>query len=226
MKTLFVSKTRKEKSGFASKSVKYFLFIFLLFPSFSLYPDTSENYCHTILFLKDKYDLNYELKHNAEIIAQIDSLIHFYYTHHRIDSLFLSASASFDGGSETNESLSAKRSGAIKKYLLENFPYLDQYPIRISKTGEDWDGFKEMVVVDENVPDKKNLLDIIDNPYWTSEQKEARIRQLAKGDTYNYLSENILPFQRKAVICISFSLVCPPPPPPQRQRDREKEVKT
>jgi hypothetical protein len=203
-----------KKDCLKRKITKYVCF---LLPFFSLYANTVSSEekgmsCHSILFHIDKYDLDYELENNREIITRIDSLIHFYHKHHQIDSLSISSSASFDGRNEINENLAFNRSATIKKYLLESFPYLNQCPIHINRIAEDWAGFRDMVVADENVPDKDNLLDILANTLLTTTQKKTQIKQLVKGMTYRYLVENVLPFQRKVAICISFSSLPPPPP--------------
>jgi hypothetical protein len=103
-----------------------------------------------------------------------------------------------------NEKLSENRAETIKRYLLHTFPFLNPVPLYIKGLGENWVSFRREVVNDEQIPFRKQLLRIIDDPSLDYNQKELKIKQLAKGETYRYLAENILPSQRRGEICVLF----------------------
>jgi hypothetical protein len=162
--------------------------------------ERTDTFCYRFLFVVDRYDLDAELGKNTNVMHQIDSLINYYHKFHYIDSLDISAYTSLDGSWEYNKKLSQNRAETIRRYLLKNYPFLNHIPLKINGLGENWDSFRMEIENDEQVPLRKQLLEIIDNTGLNYNQKELKIKQLGKGETYSYLVNNILPFQRKAEI--------------------------
>jgi len=156
--------------------------------------------CNEIAFVTDSF----QLRHNSEAALALNAYIEDYIRHNKIDSVYISISAqtSFDGKRSYNDDLSRKRSVSVKEHIYTNYPILQQCEVRIESLGEDWEGFLKMVAADLMIPFREELLTIANDSALDLDRKEAQIRKLGKGETYTYLKNYILPFQRKVVICM------------------------
>lgn len=127
---------------------------------------------------------------NREILTQLDSIV-------------VKASASPEGVLERNLQLARERAVAVKTYLMWQYPYLDRNKILTYSIGENWEGLKQMVEADKNVPYRKEVLDIIDSDLspWT---KDQRMQQLGNGVAFAYMVQNMLRYLRTGATCIVF----------------------
>jgi hypothetical protein len=199
-------------------------FILFLFFAIPLRAQTSvpveklDTFCYSLLFHHNRSEIDYELSTNAGMMHQIDSVIRFYHEYHHISSIDIFAYTSFEGTWESNIKLSENRALAIKKYLLDTFQFLEQAHLHTEGLGEDWNLFREKAISDENIPFRKQLIEIIDNPHFNYDQKELGIKRLAKGATYRYLLKNIMFSQRRADVHVILhyekEAVLPPIVPP------------
>lgn len=127
---------------------------------------------------------------NSEILAQLDSIV-------------VKASASPEGALDRNLQLAHERAIAVKTYLMWKYPYLDRNKILTYSIGENWEGLKQMVEADKNVPYRKEVLDIIDSNL-SPRTKDQRIQQLGNGTAFAYMVQNMLRHLRTGATCIVF----------------------
>jgi len=119
----------------------------------------------------------------------------------RIDSINILSFASPDGDRKYNERLARQRSTAVKGYLVWKYPHLDQYRIHPCPQGENWQEFRRLIAGDHNLPNQKEVLQIIDqNP--ESDRCKTLLRKLDGGNSYRYIQEKILRYLRNAAVCI------------------------
>lgn len=116
----------------------------------------------------------------------------------KIDSITIVSTASLEGSVALNKALSKKRGIATKGYLMWKYPYLVRDRIIVSSIGEDWDSFREKVANDPNVPDRANVLDILNSGVSTDVMK-ARLMASSAG---SYINKNILPYLRTSTVCV------------------------
>ncbi|MFI3249049.1 MAG: DUF3575 domain-containing protein [Rikenellaceae bacterium] len=117
-----------------------------------------------------------------------------------LDSITLVAAASPDGPVALNNSLSDSRAKSLMEYLKQNYPNIID-KLRVGSSGEDWDGFRAMVVDDPDVPHRAQVLELIDSDA-EPDVKEWRIKQLEGGESWSYLKANILPYLRSGASAI------------------------
>jgi hypothetical protein len=196
------------EANFVNKPVKVFFILCLFFAIPSLRAQTPvpaekpNSFHYSFLFPVNAHEIDNKLKTDSEVLNWIDSIVRIRPDYHHIDSINIFAYTSFDGRWESNLKLSENRALSIKKYLLDTFRFLEQAYIHIEGLGEDWNLFREKVISAENIPLQKQLIEIIDNPHISYDQKESGIKRLAKGTTYRYLVKNILSSQRRVDIHI------------------------
>ena len=80
----------------------------------------------------------------------------------RIDSINILSFASPDGDHSYNERLTHRRSIAVKGYLVWKYPHLDQYRIHSRPQGENWRELRRLIVADEHLPNREEVLQILD----------------------------------------------------------------
>lgn len=120
--------------------------------------------------------------------------------HSSVDSVTIISSSSPEGRTTYNHTLSHIRANAVKDYLLQEYPDLKANRIIIIPQGENWEAFRELVARDANIPDKDEVLQIMD-VVTDTEQRKLLLRRLNRGMAYRYLEEHIFPLLRNAAVC-------------------------
>lgn len=122
-----------------------------------------------------------------------------------IESLFIEGYASPDGNYAANNNLSRNRAYALKNYIADTFyPPLSSREIRISWIAEDWDGLRELVS-DSYIREKESVLSII-NTGIKEDVKEARLKLLDGGYTYQYMLDELFPKLRRVEYQVDYTV--------------------
>jgi hypothetical protein len=140
---------------------------------------------------------------NARMLAIIDRTFSDPATLDSMDYAIITAAASPDGNTATNERLAADRALSIKGYIMWRHPHVNRDLIATFSAGEDWDGLRRMIEQDRFVPYRDEALGVLSSPF-TGEQMRQRLRGIADGATYRYLAENIFPYLRGGAACLLF----------------------
>ena len=191
-------------------NTKYPLIICLLFVFHGLVAQTTvsvertDTLRYTLMFAINSFCIEPEWKNNAQEIRRIDSVAHLYRQNRNFDiiSVEIVASASFDGGRQMNDLLSERRAMEVEEFLFERFHFSEQTLISINWVGADWGDLQDFILEDEimSIGEKAELLEIINDNTLSYEQKEARIRQMNRGATFNHLVRYALDLFRRADI--------------------------
>lgn len=75
----------------------------------------------------------------------------------------------------------------------------------MSSEPEDWVGFKEKVEADPNVPNRSEVLAIIDSSD-DPDRKEAKLRALGGGAAFRYVLKDIFPSLRRSEYKIDYTV--------------------
>lgn len=151
-----------------------------------------------VLFEINNNSVNRNFSNNERVFKTLDSIFFNTNTVEKIKTIEIYSSASIDGSYVHNQDLSNKRIVAVRNFLRESYPNVPQSIFVYRAIGENWEDFRECVAADPNVPHKDVALDIIDssNSY---DKKENDLRYIKGGVIWEYLVENIFPFQRYGV---------------------------
>ena len=117
--------------------------------------------------------------------------------------------ASIDGPEALNTRLAKARAEAMERWLLET-TRIPPHLISLDAIGEDWDWFRSLVEASPELPARQSVMEILDADISQS-QKEARIKKLDNGRTWQYLAKNILPLMRCAKVDLTVSSRCVQP---------------
>lgn len=119
----------------------------------------------------------------------------------RIDSINILSFASPDGDRSYNERLTHRRSAAVKGYLVWKYPYLDQYRIHSRPQGENWQELRRLIAADEHLPNREEVLQILDR-HKDTERCKTLLKKLNGGIPYSYIHNRMLRYLRNAAICM------------------------
>ena len=163
------------------------------------------NYTHVNIQDEDEISFHFEISssafnetyaNNAVLLQKIDSLFWGNYNSFNLDSIVLIANSSIDGLESNNYKLSKLRAESVKKLLIDRYPSIDTTLLVVKFKGEDWQQFRDLVVADESIPYKSEMLKIIDQSHRTFDSREWLLKIMRDGEVWVYLSENLFPIMR------------------------------
>ncbi len=131
-----------------------------------------------------------------------------------IDSIIVYGYASPDGKPGANERLARNRCATIAEYIVTRTG-VNRNLVEERPGGIGWDELRSLVAASPDVPNRQEVLDILDNtPVWIYDAggrivdgRKKRLMDLAGGRPYNWMYVNIFPELRNAV---SIYIVAPP----------------
>jgi hypothetical protein len=171
---------------------------------------------------------------NARALAILDRTFYDMALLEGMEYVTVTGAASPEGGTAANEKLAASRALAIKEYIVRRFPYIDRDRIATFSAGEDWNGLKRMIEDDPHTPGREEALRLLRSPL-QGDMLRARLREIAGGTTYKYISEHMFPVLRGGAACMIYfredfkapqSQPVPPPPPAPPAEEPEPAVET
>ncbi len=159
--------------------------------------ERSEAYVCRLNYVVARYELLRDYKDNARILNEVDGIITE--LQRNPDLTITSASvigyASPEGNYNSNITLSENRARAFLNYLRDRYNW-NTYSIHSEGRGEDWPGLREAVMRASYVPDRDQVLSIIDNTIDVAARKQ-RLQALSGGRTYRWLLDELYPPLRR-----------------------------
>lgn len=144
-----------------------------------------------IYFRLDKSDIDPSYMNNAAVLDHMSRVVTEQNLAY-IDSLIISAYASPEAPSTYNKRLSERRANAVRDYFLKKFPLLKPDIVHAYGQGENWDGLRELVTADSLLPQRSEVLRIIDSDL-SEDAREQRLKALQGGVVYRYIYKNFYP---------------------------------
>ncbi len=157
-------------------------------------------------FVVGKYEIRPTFRNNEAELAKIDNSIQLVVTDKNIttDGIYLKGFASPEGSYKSNTTLADNRVKSLRTYLANKYKYKNDF-FTIDSEPEDWAGFKAKAEADQNIPNRGDVLAII-NSSDEPDAKEAKLRQLDKGTSYKYVLDNIFPALRRTDYKINYTV--------------------
>ncbi|MGL4292682.1 MAG: OmpA family protein [Bacteroidales bacterium] len=170
-------------------------FLHLAIPCFSKNPmpndsSGSEKESISIYFRFDKSNIEPQYRSNHEQITLLDSLLKTCNT--GIDSIAIYSYASIEGDIAYNDRLSLNRSQTVANMIQSKYPHLTKkINININGNGEDWNGLLQQAYVRKWIPERMNLITLLENKSISREEKKKRLYEMNEGKTYQYLNHYV-----------------------------------
>lgn len=162
----------------------------------------------TIQFRISNSRINPALGDNAAELANMDSVIAAVNadTTALVSRVTVSGSASPEGPESLNIRLSHLRAKALKNHYSSFLDNLE-VPVDYNYAGPNWEGLRQLVLDDETVPDRFDIINIIDSEAANRLQK---LKRLSGGATYRWLLKNLYPKLRSSTLEVEYTLPCIP----------------
>ena len=149
-------------------------------------------------FRLNRTELLPELANNRAEFARVDSVANAILLNPdvKVKNVSIDGYASPEGTDAGNLRLSQNRALAFADYLRQTYKLSRGVPRGFAHSS-DWEGLRNSVMADPNVPNKQAVLDIIDAAPVSDVVRRENLRQLDGGRPYAYLLEKIYPPLRR-----------------------------
>lgn len=158
-----------------------------------------------IYFDGNNKEINPEYMGNKKAITLMDSLLanpaHAPY----LSSITLASPASADGNADHSLSLARERCEKVKALLCAKYPQVNASGIRICEGTEYWNALRELISADNAVPDREDVLALMDYHHSNPVKMHNFLQHLDAGIPYRYISSRLLPKLRRTEITLSLS---------------------
>lgn len=128
----------------------------------------------------------------TEVMADIDS---------RITGLFIEGYASPEGSYKTNERLARERAIALKDHIRNRYALAEQI-FTVKSVAEDWEGLKAAVESNSDLPQKEQVLAIINS----KDEYDVKERKLKGLTVYSRLLRDLFPELRRVEYQIDYAV--------------------
>ena len=157
-------------------------------------------------FQVDKYQILPDFRNNAVELAKINNTIRTVTEDKNVKptGIVLKGYASPEGSYASNKKLADNRVKALRDYIRQKNDFKADF-FTMSSEPEDWAGFKEKVEADPNVPNRSEVLAIIDSSD-DPDRKEAKLRALGGGAAFRYVLKDIFPSLRRSEYKIDYTV--------------------
>lgn len=189
------------------------IFVFLCLLTNSTYARTTEyeNPRDTILDMMLYFDLkarqaDKDYQGNGKTLATLDSLLAHPARSRHLYSIILVSPDSYNGKKEPDIAPGLKRSEEVKAFLCRKYPQVNAAQICI-RTGEEYgDALRKLITDDRLVPDREDVLALIDYHHDNPVKMQDFLQHLDAGIPYQYISNRLLPELRRTKIrvCLSY----------------------
>lgn len=162
--------------------------------------------CVVIYFDSNENRVDSLYSGNREAVTALDSLFSDCYEAGLISSIVVSTFVSPDGNADLNNRLAAKRNESVKEFLLQRYPFVDAIQIEFHSRGEDWLELGRLVTADSQIPNREEVLMLIEYHHDDFEKQEQLLRKLNGGMPYRYMVRRIFPKLRRSEIAVIKSV--------------------
>ena len=153
-----------------------------------------------------KYQILPDFRNNAVELAKINNTIRTVTEDKNVKptGIVLIVYALPEGSYASNKKLADNRVKALRDYIRQKNDFKADF-FTMSSEPEDWGGFKEKVEADPNVPNRSEVLAIIDSSD-DPDRKEAKLRALGGGAAFRYVLKDIFPSLRRSEYKIDYTV--------------------
>lgn len=165
----------------------------------------SDRHSATFNYVVGKHDLVRNYKNNASEFDRVDKVINEVKGNKdlNITEFTVSGYASPEGNFNSNRALSDRRANSFADYLSSTHG-VGRNQFKVTGYGEDWAGLKE-AVENSSLADKNEIIRIINNES-NPDARDAQLKKLSKGQTYNNLLANYYPPLRRTDYTIAYNV--------------------
>ena len=160
----------------------------------------------TLYFDLNARQVNKDYHRNGKTLTVLDSLLANPAHSIHLNSIILVSPDLYNGKKEQGIPLGQKRSEEVKVFLCGKYPQVNTAQICIRKGEEYGDALRKLILDDRLVPDREDVLALIDYHHDNPVKMQDFLQRLDAGIPYQYISDRVLPELRRTEIrvCLSY----------------------
>ena len=166
----------------------------------------SEQMTARVVFLVNKSSLDPNIFNNT---VELDNMYKFTDRlvkdkNIKITGVTLTGYASPEGPYAHNADLAQRRVNTIKDLIQQKYPSIDRSVYKVKSVPEDWDSVRNWVAASD-IRYRNQVLGIIED--FEPDMRDAKIRALDNGTTYNMLLHDVYPGLRRTVYTVDYTVM-------------------
>ncbi len=147
----------------------------------------------------DDHSIDTTYMGNKEVFVMLDSLMRDTSIISHTQRINVVSSSSIEGRESYNRNLSQRRQKSVEATFRSRYDFIADSIWSFSYTPENWGSFRKAVVNNGNVPNREEVLSIIDMQECDADTKERLLKELDHGESWRYIQKHILPLGRGSV---------------------------
>lgn len=169
-----------------------------------------------IYFSLGRSVLDTSIRENNRVLNYIRDSLRSHYADavYRLKDVSVVGGASPEGSVKLNNRLSEKRASSVFEFLSENITLPSTQNKLTTHLGRDWRGLLTWVLKDENVPYKEDVIALLQNIIYKSQDGEredddnyGRLLRLKGGEPYRYLLKTAFPELRASYLVLQYDRI-------------------
>lgn len=161
--------------------------------------------CIVIHFEEGQSIVNESFANNKQALTTLDSLLRYFQMTEQSFEWQIKSYASPDGRETENMNLASQRSESVREFLWKSHLNIDKSNLKILSGGEDWAEFRVLIASDPNLPDREEVLMLMDYHSGDIVKQKQLIRKLNTGISYRYIVQYVLPKLRRSEVNIYWN---------------------
>ena len=138
------------------------------------------------------------------------NLTRFHHPDFDLKRVIIVGSSSPEGRLKSNEALALRRAQSLSTYIKKQLP-LKEHQIEVTSVGVDWWKLTDMVMEAKDMPNQKEVLDVLQKGYFHDERLR-RMKRVNKGIPYRWMYKHLFPHLRFSQVILFYDVNQPPVP--------------
>ena len=123
---------------------------------------------------------------------------------HELKMVKVVGGSSPEGAVTYNETLALKRARSLADYLMQQLPLTEDL-MEVTSLGVDWSGLTELVLQTMEVPNREEVLDVLQKDY-THNERLYRLKQVNRSIPYRWMYKHLFPLLRQSKVIVHYEV--------------------
>lgn len=138
------------------------------------------------------------------------NLTRFHHPDFELKGIIVIGSSSPEGSLKFNEALALRRAQSLSTYIKAQLP-LEEHQIEVTSVGVNWQKLTELVMDTPDMPNQKEVLDVLQKGYLHNERLRL-MKRVNGGVPYRWMFKHLFPQLRMSQVVVFYDVKEPPEP--------------
>ena len=123
---------------------------------------------------------------------------------HELKMVKVVGCSSPEGTVTYNETLALKRARSLADYLMQQLPLTEDL-MEVTSLGVDWSGLTELVLQTMEVPNREEVLAVLQKDY-SHNERLYRLKQVNRSIPYRWMYKHLFPLLRQSKVIVHYEV--------------------